>query len=205
MVLTGFRLILLICLFVFSALALTARQTAYRETPRLVAAATIESPHEEPPRQVEPVAVDAVGEAGTDMPLQGNVQTAESIPSLPERLDRNDVVAVAVDQKDGRTGDNVPSQVLGAGKKAGKAHNPRYRARTAKPNVKRHHRALAKANKRKRLVRKAKPSKFAVQKRVKRWRSVAYTAPTLAWIAEGQLEPLPSAKRVSRAGLRRVR
>jgi hypothetical protein len=205
MVLTGFRLIVLICLFVVSALTLTARQTAYRETPRLVAAATVESPQEEVPRQAEPVAVDTVGKAGTDVPLQRDVKPAEDIPSLPERLDRNDVVAVTVDQKDGGTGNNVAAQVLGTGEKTRKADNRRHRARSAKPHVKRHHRALAKANKRKRIVRKAKGRKFAVQKRVKRWRSVAYTTPTFAWVAEGKLEPLPSAKRISRAGLGRVR
>jgi hypothetical protein len=205
MALNGFRLILLICLFVFSALILTARQTAYRDAPRLVAAATVESAHEEAPGQIEPVAVDAVGQAGTDMPLQGDVQSAEDIPSLPERLDRNDVVAIAVDQENGRAGDNVASQIVRPGKKARKAHDRRHRARPAKAHVKRHHRALAKAHKRKRIVRKAKPRKLLVQKRVKARGRVANAAPAFVWITEGKLEPLPPVKRVARAGLGRVR
>jgi hypothetical protein len=205
MALTGFRLILLIGLFVFSALILTARQTAYRDAPRLVAAATVESAHEETPRQVEPVAVDAVRQTGADMPLQGDVQSAEDIPSLPERFDRNDVVAIAVDQENGRTGDNVASQIVRPGKQARKAHNRRHRARPAKAHMKRHHRALAKTHKRKRIVRKAKPRKFLVQKRVKARGRLADAAPALVWVAEGKLEPLPPAKRVARAGLGRVR
>lgn len=205
MVLTGFRLILLICLFVFTALTITARQTAYREAPRLVAAATVESRHEEPPRQVEPIGVDAVRQAGADMPLQGDVQPAENSPSLPERLDRNDVVAIAVNQENGRAGDNVASQIVRPGKKARKANDRRHRARTAKPHVKRHHRALAKANKRKRLVRKAKLGKPLVKKRIKARGRMADTAPALLRVSKRKLKPLPPAKRVSRARLRRVR
>src|SRR5262245_59954896 len=109
--LTGFRLTLLICLFVGSCVSILASHTARGARPVLAAASTIapsepavESVLRETPRQVETVAVDAVREASADMPLDGHPDRADEAASLIEGLDRNDVVSVAVHEEDRRTG-----------------------------------------------------------------------------------------------------
>jgi hypothetical protein len=247
MVLTGFRLILLICLFVSSALYVTARQTSQRQAQPIVAAATaslatedealgpdigpidatpprapepkaeaaatvragdasaltaaVESVHQEPPRKVEAVAIDPVRQAGADMPLDGNVDGAESAAGLRKGFDGNDVVAVPVDKQDGGARNNIGGQILRSGEHPRKADDPRHRTRTAKADVKRHHRALAKADKRKRVVRKAKIRKLVVQKSVKRRRRMANPAPALRRVTKRKLKPLAAAKRVTGAGL----
>jgi hypothetical protein len=241
MVLTGFRLILLICLFVSSSLYVTARQVNVREAQPVALTATAavseEDDHplvtepgvdprpfviasepaapspprpaglaaagapakrvgQEAPRKVEPVTVDAVRQPPADVPLDRNAGAAKDAPGLSERVDGNNVVAVAVDKENGRARNDVGGQVLGAGKKAGKAYNTRHRLRTAKARVKRHHRALAKANQRKRIVRKAKARKLVVQKRVKSRRRLVHAAPAFARVPKRKFEPLASTEGV---------
>ena len=262
MVLTGFRLILLICLFVSSALYVTSRQVSQRQPQQVVAAATtslaasdetaapdlhskspeeeravepqteptrepahassepvtpapsappsvavtaaVEGVHQEPARKVEPVPVDPVRQAGADMPLDGNAGPAQDTTGLRKGLYGDDVVALAVDKQDGRPRNDVGRKVLRAGKQPRKAHDTRHRTRAAKAGVKRHHRALAKADKRKRFLAKAKIRKLAVQKRVKRRRRLANPAPALTRIAEGEFKPLPTAEWVTGTGIRSV-
>lgn len=197
MTLTGFRLIVLICAFSCTALYVTAYQTASRDAALLAVAseaslltaaappaAAVEDAAQERPREIEAVIVDAVRQTSADMPLQGNVEAAQDTAGLAQRLDGNDVVAVAVNQENGGARSDVGGQVLGAGHQAGKAHNASNRPGAAKPHVKRHHRALTKADKRKRLVLKAKARKLLVQKRIKRRRRVAHAAPPLTGIAK---------------------
>lgn len=206
MTLTGFRLTVLICLFVSASLFITARKAPVRQDdPLFATAATVEGPGQEAARQVQPVAVDAVRQTSADMPLQRNVEAAQNAAGLVKSLDRNDVVPVAVGKQDGRARNNVGGKVLGTGNHSRKAHNARHRTRAAKAHVKRHHGSLAKAHKRKRIVRKAKRGKFVVQKRIQSRRRVVYAAPTLSRVAKRQLEPLTAAERVSAARLRRVR
>ena len=262
MVLTGFRLILLICLFVSSALYVTSRQVSHRQAQPIVAAATtslaapdeaaptdidggllegkapvepkassapgaaqasgepvaprpavppsvavtaaVEGVDQEPARKVEPVPVDPVRQAGADMPLDGNAGPAQDTTGLRKGLYGDDVVALAVDKQDGRPRNDVGRKVLRAGKQPRKAHDTRHRTRAAKAGVKRHHRALAKADKRKRFLAKAKIRKLAVQKRVKRRRRLANPAPALTRIAEGEFKPLPTAEWVTGTGIRSV-
>lgn len=207
MALTGFRLTVLICLFVSTALCVTARQTASRPpvAPLFATAATVENLGEESPGKVQPVTIDPVGQAGAHMPLDGHVDAAQGVARLVKRLDRNDVVAVAVGKQDGRARHDVGRKMLRTGDKPRKAHNARHRTRAARAYVKRHHGALTKAHKRKRIVRKAVSRKLIVQKRVKSRRRVVYAAPTLSRIAKRQIEPLTPGERVAGAGLRRVR
>ena len=252
MVLTGFRLILLICLFVSSAFYVTARQVSQRQAQPIVAATTasfaaedavvisdlaadpepqaspatpirpaepeavaptapagegsvltaaVESVHQEPSRKVEAAAVDAVRRAGADMPLDRNADTGQSAAGLRKGLDGNDVVAVTVDKENGGPRNDIGGQVLRSGKHSRKADNASHRPRAAKAHVKRHHRALAKADKRKRFVRKAKIGKLAVQKSVKRRRRVANPAPALPRVPKRKLEPLATSEWVPCAGL----
>jgi hypothetical protein len=206
MALTGFRLIILICLFVSTALYLTARQaTIRRDSPLVAAAATVQHVGQEAPRQVEPVPVDAMRQPGADMPLDGHADRSQQVAGLVERVDGNDVVAVPVSEQDGRARDDLGGKVLGTGNKPRKAHNARHRPRAAKAHVKRHHGALAKAHKRKRIVRKAKGGKLIVQKRIKSRRRLVHAAPAFTRVAKRKLKPLASAKRVAGARLRRVR
>jgi hypothetical protein len=233
MALTGFRLIVIICLFVSTALYVTARQQTGLEQARPLVAATaeleqarpsvaatpeleqtrplvaataaLEGPRQEVPRQLEPVPVDPVREPGADVPLDRDLRGPKDVPRLMQRLDGDDVVAVTVNEEDWGTGDDVTPKVLGSRHKPRKAHNARHRPRAAKAHVKRHHRALAKAHKRKRIVGKAKRGKLVVQKRIKSRRRMVHAAPALSRVAKRKLKPLASAKRVAGAGLRRVR
>lgn len=187
MVLTGFRLILLICLFVSTALWVVVHQSALREPSALAAvtAPALESATEKAPGQIQAIAIDAVRQTSADMPLNGNAGGPQNTAGLAERLDGNDVVAIAVNEQDGGLGRNVSGQMLGAGEEAGKTDNAGDGPRAAKTHVKRHHGALAKPNKRKRTVRKAKRSKLVIQKRIKPRRRVADTAPAFFRVSEG--------------------
>lgn len=191
MALTGFRLILLICLFVSTCFYITARQTALRGEGGLLATAlttsstTLEGSAQEAPRQIQPLPVDAMRQTGADMPLNGHAGSPQNTAGLGERLHGNDVVAVAVNEQHGGTGSDVGGQILRSGEQAGKADNAGKGARAAKSNVKRHHGALAKPHKRKRIVRKAKGGKLAVKKRGKPRPGLADAAPAFVVVTEG--------------------
>lgn len=224
--LTGFRLILLLCLFVSTTFYVAARYAPREQAPlpgaiasgavfeaaaitgtaasetvplperSVVRAAALESVLQETAGEIEPGLVDAVGQAGPDMPLDGHLKAPEDVARLVESLDRNDVVAVTVNEQHGAARNDVGGEVLRARKQSRKADNARQRPRTAKAHVKRHHRALTKAHKRHRLVRKAKAGKLLGQKRVKRRRRMTNPAPAFARIPKRQLKPLAAAKRV---------
>jgi hypothetical protein len=232
MALTGFRLVLLISIFVSTAFYVTARQTLLRSERALgvtastatavaepflttiellpaavepqrqsVPAAAPEHADEEAAGKLEPVRVDAVRQPETDMPLDRRTDDAQDAAGLSQGLDGDHVVAVAVNEEDRRARDDLAGQMLRPGKKAGKADNARHRLCTAKTHMQRHHRALAKADKRKRIVSKAKARKLLVEKSIKGRRRVIHTAPALAHVAKRQLKPLPPVGGVSCAGL----
>src|SRR5262249_12425305 len=74
----------------------------------------------------------------------------------------------------------------------------------AQPDMQRQHRALTKADERKRRRRKIAPLELGVQEAREDGRGFVNTVPALIGIAEGEREPLPADRRLS-AGLRRVR
>src|SRR5262249_58309486 len=71
-----------------------------------------------PPRQkfaavTQTFSVDAMADPGGEMPLNRNLERGQALPCLKQRLRRNEVVAIAMDQKDRRAGFDLGGQLLG--------------------------------------------------------------------------------------------
>lgn len=186
MALTGFRKFLLVCCFGASALHIMRYESdpVANQPSAANVAAVVERPSKEPPREIETVAVDAVRQSSADVPLNGNPDPTESSASLGQGLDRNNLIAITMDEQDWWMADNLGGQMLGTGEEPRIANDASEPVASTQPNMKRHHGALTKPHKRKRIVRQAKGRKFAVQKRVKRGRRLAHAAPALTRIAK---------------------
>jgi hypothetical protein len=186
MAFTGLRAFLLLCCFGATSLYLaTLRAPSLDGQPSAdVVSAAAKRSAEEISSEIETVAVDAVRQASADMPLDRHPDPAEHSASLGQGLDRNNLIAITMDEEDRRPRSDVAGEMLRAGEEARKADDTGERTAAAQPNVKRHHRALAKAYQRKRIARKVKARKLAIQKRLKSRRRMAYAAPAFARVAK---------------------
>ncbi len=193
MPLTGLRLILLIVAFIGGCFYIASHRPAIEPAQSFAAASIVEGSGEKAAAEFKPVAVDPVRQSGGDVPLDANASGGKGAPGLVNGPHRNDVVGVAVNEKDGRPRNKVAAKAARLDQHPRKAHNARHRARTAKAHVKRHHRALTKPHKRKRAVVKAKRRKFAVKKRVKKRSRRLHAAPALRRVAKRKFKPLPAA------------
>jgi len=204
MSLTGSRLILLIGAFIGGCFYISAQRPAFETLPSLATASVLEGAGQEAPAKVQAVTVNPVRQAGGNVPLNANAGGGQSDTGLVKGLDRNNVVGVAMNEKDGRPRDEIASKPSRLDQHPRKAGNGSHRTRTAEADVKRHHRALAKADKRKRTVVKAQRRKLAVKKSIKKGRRLLHTAPALARVSKRKLKPLPSPVWVGSADFWRV-
>ncbi len=158
---------------------------------------------EKTPRNIQPRRVNSVAEAGPDMPLDGYFGGSQTSARLMNGLNGDNLIPVAVDEQNGRTGNNLSRQALRPGEKPGKTNNGADPLAAARTDVKGHHAALTEAHEGERAVVKSKHRKFGVKKRIKGRSRVRNALPSLARIAKGKRKPLASAKR-SRQRLGRV-
>src|SRR5215472_13418830 len=105
---------------------------------------TLPLPLKTPPQKFaavpETLAVDAVADAGREMPLNRNVERGQTLRCLKQRLRRNEVVAIAVDQQDRRTGFDLGGKLFGIEvrwqhQQSGIAHDRRRRPRAAQSDM----------------------------------------------------------------------
>ena len=61
----------------------------------------------------ETFAVDAVPDPGREMPLDRNIERGQTLRRLKQRLRRNEIVPIAMDQENGRTGFDLGSKLFG--------------------------------------------------------------------------------------------
>jgi hypothetical protein len=197
MALTGYRLILLISLFIISCFYISSLKTNPPKSDAYTAASMLESVSKEPAPKAKAVAVNPVREARTSVPPDGNVSTGKGNAGLVNSLNGNNVVNLAMNEKDGGARNDVAHKTGGLNEQARKADDGRHLTGTTKPNVERHHSALAKANERKRAVIKPKVGKLVVQKSVKHRRRLQRSAPTLVRVSKRKLKPLTSSEWIS--------
>ncbi len=191
MPLTGLRLIFLITAFIGGCFIVAAQRPASEPAQSFATASIFEGGNEKAAPEFKPVTIDPVRQARGDVPRDADTGSGKSAPGLVNRPDRNDVVSVAVNEKDRGARNEVAAKTVRVNKHPRKAHNPRHRTRTAKAYVKRHHRALTKTHKRKRAVVKAKRRKLAVKKRVKKRRRMLHTTRALRRVKKRKFKPLP--------------
>ena len=114
------------------------------------------------------------------------------------------IVAVAVDQQNRRLLHAVGLQRRGVREQAGIAENAGQPAPALRPDMQRHHRALAEAGQRTGTLVQPVPGKLGVQELIERRPRPRHAAGDLVRIAHGERKPLPS-HRGSGAEFRRVR
>lgn len=218
MSLTGFRLILLIALFIGACLFITAQQTGVIDvtaqqpagvgTPvassASLAPAALKSVDQKAPAKVEPLVVDPVPQARTNVPLDGNLSGGKGNAGVVKGADRNDFVGVAVNEKNGGARSDVAAKPAGLDQHPGKADNGGSRTQTAQANVKPHHRPLAEPDQSKGAVVQAKRRKLAVKEGIKKRRRSLHAAPALSRVARRKLKPLAAPKWVSPTDFWRV-
>ena len=196
MALTGYRLILLIGLFIISCFYISSLNTMPTKSD-FTAASMLEGINKKPATKTEAVTVNPVRETRTGVPSDRNVSAAKSDTSLVNGVNGNNVVDLAMNEKDGGTRNDVTHKASGLNEQSRIANNGSHLAGAPKPNVKSHHGALAKADESKRTVIKSKAVKLVVQKSVKNRRRLQRTAPPLVRVSKRKLEPLTSSEWVS--------
>src|SRR5215510_6703 len=106
--------------------------------------------------------VDTMARSGGDMPLCRYVECGQALRSVQQRLYRNELIGVPMNQKHRRPAANLRREgievaILRRHEHAGIADDCRGRYCTTQANVKRHHGTLAETNKRQRRRRKIAP------------------------------------------------
>lgn len=197
MALTGYRLILLIGLFIISCFYISSQKTIPTKNDGFAAASMLEGVSKKPATKTEAVAVNPVREARTSVPSDGNVSAAKGDTGLVNGVNGNNVVNLAMNEKDGRARNDVAHKAGGLNEQPRIAENSRHLTGTPKANVKRHHGALAKPNERQSAVIKPKVRKFVVQKGVKSRRRLQRSAPALLRVSKRKFKPLPSSEWIS--------
>src|SRR5262249_40160937 len=136
-------------------------------------AAKAESLGEERTAMPQALLVDAVTDPGRDVPLDRNFERSEVLRALKQRLDRDQVVLVAVDQQHRRLALNLTCYGIGLGavrqhEDAGIADDGGGWHSAAQADMQRHHGALAEADQGQRLRRQLSLRQFVVEKLVQR-------------------------------------
>ena len=158
----------------------------------------------------EAFGIDAVADTRRKMPLDRDVKRGERLRRHEQGLCRNEIVALAVHQEDRRAGADFPHgcfrrRFIGGQYEHSRITDDRRRGgRAAKPDMQRHHRPLAEADKREPLRRQRMTRQLRVKKRIQHGCRLIDALPALVGVAEGEREPLASDRRL-RAGLRRMR
>ena len=153
--------------------------------------------------------VDAMADAEGNVPLAGQVRLGERVRGLEERVERDNVVRIAMHEQDRRRRPVLVArrrlgEMVGADQRAGIAEHAGRRARPTQPRVQGHHGALAEADERERGFVEAEFREFGVEERVERGPRLVEAGPAFGRIAHGQREPLPAGGRHG-AEFRRVR
>jgi hypothetical protein len=141
------------------------------------ASTTTESVDQKAPTKLKSDSVNSMAKSGPDVPLNSKSGAGKSRPGVVKTSDRNNLVSISVGEKNGRSRNKLARKTARLNQKTGKANKRSNSLRTAKRHVQSQHRTLAKSNKRKRAIVKAKRRELVVKKRVKSRRRVAYAAP----------------------------
>ena len=144
------------------------------------------------------------------MPLAGNVRLGELFGRLEQRVDRDHVIARAVEQQDRRrlativAGGRFRLEMFRADQDARKAKNRGRRVLAAQSDMQRHHGSLTETHDRKFRIIQSRRCEFCVQKSVDRRPRRGRAAPALVRVAHRQREPLTTGWRHG-AAVRRMR
>ena len=113
--------------------------------------------------------VDAVADAGRDVPFDRHLQRGQPLRGVEQRLHRDELVLVAMDQQHRRprlrisAANVVRVDVLRQHQHAGIADDRRRRHGAAQADMQRHHGALAEADQRQRRRRQLAAREFGVE------------------------------------------
>ena len=136
--------------------------------------------------------IDAVAEAGPHVPFDGDARARQRLPRHVQRLDRDQVVRLAVDEQHRRARLRL-AEVLRPRQQARVGDDAGGRRRAPQPHVQGHHAALAEAHQNEPVRRQAIARELGVEKAVERRLGGRHPAPVLARIAQGEREPLQPA------------
>jgi beta-glucosidase-like glycosyl hydrolase len=64
----------------------------------------LKAPRQKFAAMTEPFLVDAMADSGGEVPLNRNIERSQTLRRLKQSLRRNEVVAIAMDQENGRAG-----------------------------------------------------------------------------------------------------
>src|SRR5262249_18815543 len=148
------------------------------------------------------VLIDAVADSWRDMPFRRNTERSQALRRVEQRLNRNQLVRVAVDQQDGWPTANLGREgvrydMLRRYQHSRIANDPRRRDGAAQANMKRHHGALTEANQSQRRRRKIAALELGVEKAFENRCSLVHAGPALVRIAESEREPFTSDRRLA--------
>ena len=153
--------------------------------------------------------VDAVADAVRDVPLDRHAERGQPAGGMKQRLRRDEVVLIAVDQQHRRARTDFGRELVRVGvgrhhQQAGISDDGERRGRPTQADMQRHHGALAEADERQRRGRQIAALEFGIEKLVKHRHGFVGADPALVGIAHRERKPLPADRRLA-AGLRCVR
>ena len=160
-------------------------------------AAAGKSSRQKLPAMAQAFGVDAVADAGRQMPFDGDAKRGKTLHCLEQSCRRDQIVAVAVNKQHRRARFYLGGKGFGFAvgrqhQKAGVADDRRRRHRAAQTDMQRHHGALAETDQSERRSRQPMAAKLGVEKPLQLRRGLVDADPAFVRIAEGQCEPLPA-------------